>query len=59
MTDIIKLQNLLEKISKTTDRVHIEVNYNGKEFFWRILIPDITADEYVPKNSKRDEREHR
>jgi hypothetical protein len=59
MADIIKLQNLLEKISKTTDRVHIEVNYNGKEFFWRILIPDITADEYVPKNSKKESHDQR
>jgi hypothetical protein len=40
-----ELAAMLKKISKTTCRVHIDVDYNGREFFWKIPLHNPTASE--------------
>lgn len=42
------LIELLRKISKSKDHVHIEINYDGKEFTWKVTQRNVTASEWTP-----------
>lgn len=53
MPDIKVLQELLDKISKTTAHVHIEIDYNGREFFWKIPQQNITAKEWSQREIRK------
>lgn len=45
-----ELSMLLKKISRTTAHVHIDVDYNGREFFWKIPLQNPTAGEFSPRD---------
>jgi len=49
MPGVESLIELLRKISKTTAHVRIEVDYNGREFFWKVPQQNITASEWGPR----------
>lgn len=53
MPSIKELTELLEKISRTTDKMRIEIDYDGKDFFWKVPIANLKAREFCPRNSKK------
>lgn len=55
MPKIEMLIELLKKIAKTADHVHIEVDYNGREYHWRVHQRNITANEWTPKLPRNHE----
>lgn len=42
------LKELLLKISESSSKIHIDVDYNGQEFFWRVPMSNITSREWRP-----------
>jgi hypothetical protein len=44
------LKELLRKVARNSMRVHIEVDYDGQEFHWRVPCANITAAEWAPRN---------
>jgi hypothetical protein len=46
---LAELEELLKKISQTKEHVHIEVDYDGKEFRWKVPRSNVTASEWVPR----------
>jgi hypothetical protein len=44
------LLDLLRKIARSSVRVHIEVDYDGKRFYWKVPCANITASEWSPRN---------
>lgn len=52
MPCVTELIELLNKISGTTDKVHIEANRDGREWTWKMTRGNITADEYIPHHPK-------
>jgi hypothetical protein len=55
MPCVLDLIELLKKISKSTDKVHLEVNYDGREMKWEVTRRNLTASEWVPAQLKSDE----
>lgn len=53
MSKVKELIELLEKISRTTDKMRIEIDYDGKEFFWKVPIANLKAHEFCPRNNKK------
>jgi hypothetical protein len=49
MPNLGLLIELLEKISCTTAHVRIEVDYDGKEFHWKVPLNNVTASEWTPR----------
>ena len=49
MASLDRLKELLEKISKTSVPVRVEINYDGRTFKWRVPINNISAEEYVAR----------
>jgi hypothetical protein len=47
--DVDKCKQLLRRIGKTTVPVHVEINYDGREFRWKVSQNNITAGEYTPR----------
>jgi hypothetical protein len=45
------LLDLLRKVDSTTSHVKIEINYNGREFFWTVHQRDILAADWKPSGS--------
>lgn len=46
-----ELSQLLRRISKTTEHVHIDVDYDGREFRWKVPVKNMTAVDWKPKKS--------
>ena len=49
MPKVETLIELLRKISRSAAHVRIEVDYNGREFFWKVPQQNITAEEWTPR----------
>jgi hypothetical protein len=49
---------LLKKISTTTVKQHIELDYNGREWHWKMPLSNITASEYLARERKHDVLTH-
>ena len=58
MARLDTLVELLKKISSTTDHVRVEVDYNGKEFFWKMPQQNITAEEWIPRSARPAHGDH-
>ena len=51
MPKVDHLVRLLQSISTTTrERLHIDIEYDGKEFHWEVSQHNITADQFCPRN---------
>jgi len=50
------LVELLKKISASKAHVHMEIDYNGREFFWKVPQNNITASEWCARELRRDEK---
>ncbi len=55
MPQLPLLVELLKKISQTKDRVHIELDYNGREFNWKLVQNNITAAQWTPGSAREHE----
>jgi hypothetical protein len=51
--NVERLKRLLDKISKTTARVHIDVDYDGREFHWKIPQSNMTAEEWTSRDLRQ------
>jgi hypothetical protein len=49
MPPIEILIELLRKIGKNNAHIHVNVDYDGKEFHWTIPQKNPTADEWCPR----------
>jgi hypothetical protein len=49
MPDVEQLKELLDKIGKSTVKVHIDVDYDGREFHWKVPQKNPTASEWTPR----------
>jgi len=47
MPDAILLLKLLKKINNSTVKVHLDVDYNGQEFSWKLTRANIKAEELI------------
>ncbi len=47
-----ELSSLLRKISKTTIHIHIDVDYDGREFRWKVPVKNMTAADWQPKGKE-------
>jgi hypothetical protein len=56
MASVETLTELLRKISKSTDHVKVEANYDGREWHWKTTEINVTASEWTPKVSKLDRK---
>jgi len=56
MPAVETLIELLRKISKSTDHVRVEVDYDGREFHWKLPQKDLTASEWTPKDNKLEKK---
>jgi hypothetical protein len=54
VTDLIEL---LKKISMSTDKVHIDVDYDGEKFKWEVPLRNLTASRWSPLHEKHTESE--
>jgi hypothetical protein len=45
--DLDKVIDLLKNISKSKRHVKIELNYDGKEWYSNVILPNITAIEWL------------
>jgi hypothetical protein len=57
MSSLQELIALLQKISRTTDKVQVQVNYNGVDFNWKVPIVNMKESEYLPRH-KKECRDH-
>lgn len=48
--DVEAFKELLDKVASTSTHVHIEVDYDGKEFTWTIPQRNMTAREWTPRD---------
>jgi hypothetical protein len=55
MPCISDLLELLKKIGRSTDKVHLEADYDGREFKWKVTRANITASDWSPRHPRRDE----
>ena len=46
---VAECKQLLDKIGKTTVPVHIEIDYDGRQFRWRVHQNNMTAREYIAR----------
>ncbi len=53
MPHVEVLTELLEKISRSTAHVRIEVDYDGREFHWKLPQQNITASEWCPRELRQ------
>jgi len=44
--DVERCKDLLDRISRRTVRVRIEIDYDGREFTWKVPIHNATAEEW-------------
>ena len=44
------IKELLRKISLSNAHVHVEIDYDGHEFHWKVPCANITASEWAPRN---------
>jgi len=56
MPGVETLIELLRKISKSTDHVKIEGNYDGREWTWKVNESNVTASEWTPKGNKLEKK---
>ena len=54
MPNVEELKRLLDKVARTSDHFRIEIDYNGKEFKWKIPQHNVTADELIIRNLKQN-----
>jgi len=40
---------LLRKISETDEKTRVEIDFDGKEFRWKVPVSNMTAEQFVPK----------
>lgn len=53
------LEELLIKIAESSSKIHIDVDYNGQEFFWKVPMNNITSREWRPNDLRlKQERKH-
>lgn len=52
--NLTELEELLRKVAKTNDPVRIEVDYNGREFHWKIPQHNITAEKWEQNKRGRE-----
>lgn len=50
--DVERCKKLLDKMSHSKDRVHIDVDYDGKQFTWRVSQVNLTASEWLPRDGR-------
>lgn len=50
--DVDRCKKILEKISRSKDRVHIDVDYDGRQFTWRVSQSNLTASEWIPREGR-------
>ncbi len=56
MPELSQLIELLEKVGKTTAHVRVEIDYDGREWYWKMPQSNITASEWTPRQL-REKRE--
>jgi len=44
-----EITKMIKRISSTTIRVHIELDYNGREWHTKVPMTDITASEWIAR----------
>jgi hypothetical protein len=49
-----EIEELLMKISQTSNKVQIEVNYDGREFKWKLTQSNVTASSWTPSHDSCD-----
>ncbi len=54
LKDVERCKELLEKISRSKDIIHIDVDYDGRQFKWRVMQPNLTAREWLPRGSREE-----
>lgn len=52
MPSVEVLIELLRKISKSVDHVHVDVDYDGKTFEWKLPQKNLTPSEWIPRQLK-------
>jgi hypothetical protein len=57
MPCVTELIELLKKIAKSKDHVHIEIDYDGVKFKWEVPQRNLTASEWTPRSEKSAENE--
>jgi len=49
------VKDLLRKVSESEVPVHIDIDYDGKKFYWKIPCANITASEWTPRHLRPKE----
>lgn len=52
ISNLKTVRELLKKISRTKDHVHIEIDYDGREFHHKVVVPNMSAAEWTSRTSQ-------
>lgn len=44
------VRELLKKVSCSKAHTHIEIDYDGREFHYKVTVPNMTASEWTPRD---------
>ncbi len=52
-TRIEMVLELLKKMSNLSNRAHVEIDYDGREFHWKVTRANLTAREWTPSHLEK------